>query len=134
MLSHEFCFLGKAGILNLHEKWKTRHSTFHVVLSEQRYCYKASVFLDISSQSQFFMRWLSSWSKSFCIEFKLFCRLCRQMWKVADRLPHLSQFPQNFPIFALPHEYVPLHRGITLRHAFMSYSFIHYKSNICIQY
>ena len=44
MLSHEFCFLGKAGILNLHEKWKTRHSTLHVVLSEQRYCHMTSVF------------------------------------------------------------------------------------------
>ena len=39
MLFHEFCFLGKPGILNLHEKWKTRHSTLHVVLSELRYCH-----------------------------------------------------------------------------------------------
>ena len=44
MLFHEFCFLGKPGILNLHEKWKTRHSTLYVVLSEQRYCHMTSVF------------------------------------------------------------------------------------------
>ena len=89
MLSHEFCFLGKAGILNLHE---SKNTTFHFSCRSvwaEVLSYGLS-FLGLSSQSLFLMRCVASWSKSFCIEFKLF---------FADFVDKCEKFRIDSPIF-----------------------------------
>ena len=64
-------------------------------------------FLGLSSQSLFFMRWLSSWSKSFCIEFKLFLQTLSTNVKssgspppsfsISEKLPNLRSPPWICP-------------------------------------